>query len=79
MTIDIADAVLADATRFAAKEGTTIAAVVEDGLRMAMQGRRSRAPFRLRDASFRGEGLWSEFKNATWEDIRGVAYAGRAR
>ncbi len=76
-TIDIADAVLEDARRFAAEEGTTLRALVEEGLRVAMERRRARAPFRLREASFHGEGLQPEFQGADWESIRRAAYVGR--
>ena len=76
-TIDIADALLEDARACAAAEGTTVRALVEEGLRLSLQRRRSRASFKLRDASFRGQGLQPPFAEGDWEAIRGAAYTGR--
>jgi hypothetical protein len=73
-TIEIPDPLLEEAKRQAARDHTTLRALVEAGLRAVLKGRRSRARFRLRDASFRGTGLTDEFQGADWERIREAAY-----
>jgi hypothetical protein len=55
-TIDIADPLLEAAKKTATREGTTLRALVELGLRQVIEKKRSVA-FRLRKASFRGKGL----------------------
>jgi len=78
-TIEISDAVLEQARRVADAEGTTLRALVEQGLRHELARRQSKAkPFRLRDASFGGKGLQSDLQGADWEQIRDLAYQGRA-
>jgi hypothetical protein len=76
-TIEMADGLLADAKRVAAEEGTTLRALLEEGLRASLPLRAVRTSFRLRDASFRGEGLQEAFGDADWSSIRAAAYKGR--
>jgi Arc/MetJ family transcription regulator len=77
-TIDIADSLLTEAKRVAAAEGTTLRELVEDGLRRALELRKSKAaPFRLRDASFGGQGLHPDAGDGSWERIRDLIYEGR--
>lgn len=56
-TIEISDGLLERARALAAREKTTMRALVESGLRREIEERRHRAEFRLRDASFGGNGL----------------------
>lgn len=77
-TIDIPEPLLRRAKRIAARERTTVRALVEEGLRDVI-GRRSNAsvPFQLRDASFRGgRGLQPEFADGRWDRILDAAYEG---
>lgn len=76
-TIDIADPLLAEARKVAAREGITVKALVEQGLRRELSTRRRPEVFRLRKASFRGKGLQAGVKDASWERIRELAYEGR--
>lgn len=76
-TIEISDALLNEAKRLAAREGITVRTLVEQGLRHAIRERRSSAPFRLRKATFRGEGLNPELLDQGWDRIRELAYQGR--
>jgi Arc/MetJ family transcription regulator len=76
-TIDISDSLLAEAKEVAAREGTTLRALVESGLRAAIDRRTRRERFRLRDASVDGDGLQPEFRDAGWDRIRDAAYEGR--
>ena len=78
-TIEVSDPLLEEAKRVAARDKTTLRALVEAGLRAVLKERRRRRRerFRLRDASFRGTGLSEEFKGADWERIREAAYESR--
>jgi Arc/MetJ family transcription regulator len=76
-TIEISDSLLDEAKRLAAKEGTTVRAYVEQGLRRILAERKSRGQFRLRKAAFKGKGLQPGVQDATWERIRETIYQGR--
>lgn len=76
-TIEISDSLLDEAKKLAAKEGTTVRAFVEQGLRRVVAERKSRGVFRLRKASFKGKGVQPGAKDATWERIRENIYQGR--
>ena len=75
-TIEISDPLLAAAKELAAKEKTTLRAVVETGLRRVLEEREEAPPFRLRDGSFKGRGLQPEFRDGSWEKIRDAIYEG---
>ena len=78
-TLDIADPLLSQARKIAAREGTTLRALVEQGLRQVVEEKkRPGKKFKLRDASFKGGGgLRPELKDATWEQILEIASEGR--
>ena len=76
-TIEISDSLLDEAKKLAAKEGTTIRAYVEQGLRRVLAERKIRGVFRLRKATFKGKGLQPGVQDATWERIRETIYQGR--
>lgn len=77
-TIEIADPLLDDARKLAAREGTTLRALVESGLRHVITERkRSKEPYTFRFTTFRGEGLQPEFEDASWDKIRDAIYEGR--
>lgn len=77
-TVDISEALLVEARRAADRAGTTLRALVEAGLRrMLAEQRRKDTGFRLRDASFRGEGLQPGVASGSWDSIRDVIYDGR--
>jgi len=75
-TIEIPDPVLNEARKLAEREGTTVKALVELGLRRVLAERRSGSAFRLRKATFKGNGLRPELQGASWERIRELAYEG---
>ena len=78
-TIEIADALLAQAKAIAAEEGTTVRALVESGLRWKVAERRAHyGTFKLRDESFDGEGIAPDLRAASWERIRDLAYGNEA-
>ena len=75
ITIDIADSLLTEANQAAAREGTTLRALVEAGLRQVLREQRaSSAPFALRRASCKGIGLRTELQGQPWEHVRSLAY-----
>jgi predicted DNA-binding ribbon-helix-helix protein len=76
-TIDIPDPVLDEARKLAEREGTTVKALVERGLRRVLADDRKRSAFTLRKASFKGKGLRPELENASWDRLRELAYEGR--
>lgn len=76
-TVEIPDALLAEARRMAAQEGTTIRALIEQALRRMVQERTARPAFHLRTSSFRGAGLQAGIREGSWEQIRELIYEGR--
>jgi Arc/MetJ family transcription regulator len=56
-TIEIADALLEEAKKVAAREQTTVRALVEDGLRRALAERKKKSGFRLKLVTAGGSGL----------------------
>jgi putative antitoxin of VapBC-like toxin-antitoxin system len=76
-TLDIADPLLREARKLAAREGTTLRALVERGLRQVVAEKARSKTFRLRKASFKGDGLRPELRDAEWERLRDLAYEGR--
>ncbi|HAM58823.1 MAG: type II toxin-antitoxin system VapB family antitoxin, partial [Candidatus Rokubacteria bacterium] len=77
-TVEISDSLLEEARKVAAREGTTLKVLIEQGLRKVVAERRQRAgAFRLRKASFKGNGLQPGAAGASWERIREMAYEAR--
>lgn len=76
-TVEIPESVYAEARRVAARERTTVRALIVDGLRRVLADRKRKAGFRLRKASFKGSGLHPDLAGASWERIRDTIYEGR--
>ena len=76
-TLDISDPLLREARKVAARERTTLRALVEQGLRQVVAEKKSKTAFRLRDASFGGRGLRPELADAGWDRLRDLVYEGR--
>lgn len=76
-TVELPEALLREAKRKAAREGTTVRALIEQGLRTVVRGRRPAAQFTLRDAAFRGDGLVAGRSLRDWETIRDLSYSER--
>jgi hypothetical protein len=76
-TVQIPDSLVARAKGIARREGTTLAALVEEGLRgvVKARGEKLEQPFVLRDASIGGSGLSAEFA-AGWDAVRRAIYEG---
>lgn len=76
-TIQIPDSLFEEARKVARRDRTTLKVLVEQGLRRVIAERRKRTKFRLRKASFKGEGLQPHLAGASWEQIRDLSYEGR--
>jgi hypothetical protein len=76
-TVEISDALLAEARKIAAREGVTLRTLIEQGLRKALTQRGQHGRFHLRKAPFNGRGLSAAAPCAGWEQLRVLAYAGR--
>jgi hypothetical protein len=76
-TIDISGPLLREARKVAEREGVTLRALVERGLRRVVTEAKPGAPFRLRRASFKFEGLQAEARGGSWSRLRDPTYEGR--
>lgn len=76
-TLDISDLLLREAKKIAARDRTTLRALVEQGLRKIIAERKVERRFRLRIVTFKGQGLVPELRDADWDKIRDLAYEGR--
>ena len=75
-TIEISDALFEAAKRRAAKRGTTLRALVEEGLRGVLEVSPADQAFVLRDASVGGKGLRPDVREGGWERIAEMTYEG---
>ena len=75
-TLELSAPLLEEAKAMAAREKTTLRALVEEGLRAVLERKRSSKRFRLRDGSFKGgRGLHPDFAaRAGWTKLREAAY-----
>lgn len=55
----------------------TLRALIEEGLRRILKRRQRRGDFRLRRASFRGNGLQPGVRAGGWERVRDLVYKRR--
>ena len=76
-TIDISDPLLEAARQAASRDGTTVRALVEHGLRLALAERRRSIRFQLKDASVDGRGLQPGIEGLSWDELRALAYGDR--
>ena len=75
-TVQIPDALLSKAQAIAAREKTTLKALVSEGLQKVLAERQKKKKFVLEDGSVDGSGLTPEFEGASWEKIREAIYEG---
>ena len=76
-TVEISDALLNEARQVATQEHTTLRALFEEGLRVAIEQRKCAKPRALRDLRYGSGGMSPEFAGAPWEKIRDAIYEGR--
>jgi len=82
LTIDIPDTLSREARKLAAREGITLSALIERGLRRVLTEAKPfkkapKKPFKMRDGSVEGNGLRPELRGASWATIRALAYGDR--
>lgn len=75
-TIEIADALFEAAKQRAAARGTTLRALVEEGLREVLDRDPGSRAFVLRDASVDGGGLRPEVREGGWARIAAMIQEG---
>jgi CRISPR/Cas system-associated protein Csm6 len=76
-TLHIPNSLFEEARKLALREHTTLKALVEQGLRRIISERQRRSRFRLRKATFKGNGLQPHLAGASWDKIRELSYEGR--
>lgn len=76
-TIDISNPLLEAARQVASQEKSTVRALVEEGLRKVLEERKQGPGFKLRRATFKGQGLQPQVAGASWEQLRDIIYQGR--
>jgi hypothetical protein len=77
-TVEISDELLARSRRLARREGTTLRALIEDGLRLALKARGDsppRKPFQM--VTVHGDGLTAEYQRKGLHQAIYDSYAGR--
>ena len=73
-TIEIADPLLDAARKKATREGTTLRALMERGLRQVVTEKPPRKPHKFKTITYKGDGLTPEFEGAGWDKIRDAIY-----
>lgn len=77
-TVEISDTLVHKAEALASRNRTSLDALVEQGLRIVLKEEpQGREIFRLRRASFRGQGLQPDARGGAWEQLREIVYEGR--
>ena len=76
-TFDLSDPLLDEARRCALREGITLKALVERGLRRILAEQGVAAGFKLRDASVDGQGPQPGVAHRSWAELRDLVYEGR--
>ena len=76
-TVELSDALLREAKKVALAERTTVRALIERGLRLVVSEPSRRRRFKLRPASFEGDGLVAGRSLQDWAAIRDQIYAER--
>ena len=76
-TVELPDPLLTAAKAAAAREKTTLRALIEEGLRLVLARRKARTKFRIRDASVDGAGLQPDIREGDWAVLRDRIYEGR--
>jgi hypothetical protein len=72
-TVDIAESMLKQAKLIAAREGTTLRSLVEEGLRHVIDERaKAKSGFRLRDMRFHGDGGVPGVDPDDWMSIKHI-------
>lgn len=76
-TVEISDLLYMRAKAVMARDNRTLRDLVEDGLRRALDEGDRLGEFKLRQASFRGQGLQPGIRAGDWNQLRELLYEGR--
>lgn len=76
-TVDIADALLARAKRYAQKSGRPLRALIEEGLRHVLDSAPRPSGYTLPDRSVGCAGAPNPLEALSWQDLRDEIYGGR--
>ncbi len=76
-TVEIVEPLFSAAKQLAAAEGTTLRALVEEGLRRVLEDRKAARPFKLRDMSVAGNGLQPGICLEDRDQMLSYIYEGR--
>jgi metal-responsive CopG/Arc/MetJ family transcriptional regulator len=77
-TVVIPDALLREVQALAAKEGSTLKALIQESLRDVVIKRKRQKPVKLEDMSYPPAHLVTEkVEPKSWEEIRAIIYEGR--
>ena len=76
-TVEIPNALVEEAKKLAAREDTTVGALIVQGLRHVISQRERKPAFRLRKATFKGRGMSAEARTVGWRRLRELIYEGR--
>ena len=73
-TIEISDRLLMKAKRLACERGATLRSLTEEGLRKVIEESSGKSNYQVKPVTFKGNGLSTEFRGASWDRIRDAAY-----
>ena len=76
-TIELPDDLLASSKAVARRENSTLKALIEEGLHLALRARSRKPAARFAVQPFLGDGLSPEFADAGWERVRDEIYRDR--
>ena len=76
-TIELPDDLLERSKAVARRENSTLKALIEEGLRLALRARAQKRPVPFEVQPFKGDGLSREFSALGWEKIRDEIYRDR--
>jgi hypothetical protein len=76
-TIELPDDLLERGKAVALRENSTLKALIEEGLHMALRARSRRRPAAFVVHAFQGDGLTPEFSGAGWDQFREEIYRDR--
>jgi hypothetical protein len=76
-TVEISDALLLRAKRYARKSGKSLRALIEDGLRRVLEDEAGQARYSMPDRSVGSAGGTNPLETMSWQDLREHIYGGR--
>jgi hypothetical protein len=77
ITVEISDSLVRQIRKVAERDGVPFRALVERGLHRILAESKQEKAFKLRRASFKGQGLQAAVRDASWDRIRALAYGSR--